>query len=78
MGPGHAILRWTGPGGLYVDRYSHNEYLQVLTDLGIIGAALAALFAVTVGRLLWRGRADLPERAPVGRRRGCGHRLCSA
>jgi hypothetical protein len=64
VGPGHATLRWTGPGGgLYIDRYSHNEYLQVLTDLGIAGAALAAIFLVTAGRLLWRARADLPERA---------------
>jgi O-antigen ligase/polysaccharide polymerase Wzy-like membrane protein len=64
VGPGHATLRWTGPGGsLSVDRYSHNEYLQVLTDLGIAGAALAAIFMATAGRLLWRARADLPERA---------------
>lgn len=64
VGPGHATLRWTGPGGgLYIDRYSHNEYLQVLTDLGIAGAGLAAVFLVAAGRLLWRARADLPERA---------------
>ena len=63
-GPGHAILRWTAPGGgLYIDRYSHNEYLQVLTDLGLAGAALAAIFLFAVGRLLWRVRADQPERA---------------
>lgn len=63
-GPGHATLLWTGPsGGLYVDLYSHNEYLQVLADLGVAGAALAAVFAVTLGRLLWRARADVPERA---------------
>jgi hypothetical protein len=63
-GPGHATLRWTGPGGgLYVDQYAHNEYLQVLTDLGVAGAALAAIFAVTLGRLLWKARADVPERA---------------
>lgn len=63
-GPGHAALRWTGPGGgLYVDQYAHNEYLQVLTDLGVAGAALAAIFAVALGRLLWRARADAPERA---------------
>jgi hypothetical protein len=64
VGPGHATLRWVGPGGgLYFDQYSHNEYLQVLTDLGLAGAALAAIFGVTVGRLLWRARADVPERA---------------
>jgi O-antigen ligase len=64
VGPGHAILRWTGPGSrLYVDRYSHNEYLQVLADLGIAGAALVGVFLVTTGRLLWRARAVLAERA---------------
>jgi len=63
-GPGQAILRWTGPGGgLYIDRYSHNEYLQVLTDLGLAGAALAAILLLAVGRLLWRARIDLPGRA---------------
>jgi hypothetical protein len=64
VGPGHATLRWTGPGGrLYVDRYSHNEYLQVLTDLGIAGAALTAMFLIAAGRLLRRARADRAERA---------------
>jgi hypothetical protein len=64
VGPGHATLLWTSPGGgRYVDQYSHNEYLQVLTDLGVAGAALAAIFAVTLGRLLWRARSAVPERA---------------
>ncbi|HEY7264273.1 MAG TPA: O-antigen ligase family protein [Trebonia sp.] len=64
VGPGHATLRWAGPGGgLFVDGSSHNEYLQVLTDLGIAGAALAAIFAVALGRLMWRARAAGPERA---------------
>ena len=64
LGPGHATLLWTGPGGgRYVDQYAHNEYLQVLTDLGVAGAALAAIFAVALGGLLWRARADVPERA---------------
>ena len=61
VGPGHATLRWTGPGGgLRVDRYVHDGYLQVLTDLGIIGAALLAIFMAAAGRLLWRARVDLP------------------
>jgi hypothetical protein len=64
VGPGHAILRWTGPGGsLYVDRYSHNEYLQVLTDLGLVGGVLAAMFVAALGRLLWRPRVAVSERA---------------
>ena len=63
-GPGHATLRWIGPGGgLRVNRYVHDEYLQVLADLGIIGAALLAVFLAAAGRLLWRARVDLPRAA---------------
>jgi hypothetical protein len=64
VGPGHAILRWTSTdGAVNADRYAHDEYLQVLTDLGIVGAALATLFLVMAGRLLWRVRAGPPDRA---------------
>ena len=64
VGPGHGTLRWIGPGGgLRVDRFDHDGYLQVLTDLGIIGAVLAAAFLAAVGQLLWRGRPGLPRRA---------------
>jgi hypothetical protein len=64
VGPGHGTLRWIGPGGaLRVDRFDHDGYLQVLTDLGIIGAVLAAAFMASVGQLLWRARPDLPRRA---------------
>jgi hypothetical protein len=64
MGPGHAILRWTSPGGaVSVDQYVHDEYLQVLTDLGIAGAVLAAVLLVAAGRLLWRARVSSPDRA---------------
>jgi hypothetical protein len=59
-GPGHATLRWIGAdGGLRVDRYDHDEYLQVLSDLGIIGAVLFAIFLAAVGHLLWRARPIL-------------------
>jgi O-antigen ligase len=64
VGPGHAILRWTSPGGaVNVDQYVHDEYLQVLTDLGIAGAVLAAVLIVAAGRLLWRARTSSPDRA---------------
>jgi hypothetical protein len=62
VGPGHA-LQWTGPGGVVnVDQYVHDEYLQVLTDLGIVGAVLAAVLLVSAARLLWRVRATSPDR----------------
>jgi hypothetical protein len=64
VGPGHAILRWTSASGTAnVDQYVHDEYLQVLTDLGAVGAALAAVLLVAAGRLLWRARATSPDRA---------------
>lgn len=63
VGPGRA-LRWIGPGGaVSVDQYAHDEYLQVLTDLGIAGAALVAALLVAAARLLWRARASSPDRA---------------
>jgi hypothetical protein len=64
VGPGHALLRWTSTGGaVNVDQYVHDEYLQVLTDLGAVGAALAAVLLVAAGRLLWRARTSSPDRA---------------
>jgi O-antigen ligase len=62
-GPGHA-LRWTSAAGVVsVDQYVHDEYLQVLTDLGIVGGVLAACLLVSAGRLLWRARATSPDGA---------------
>lgn len=64
VGPGHAILRWTSLGGaVNVDQYVHDEYLQVLTDLGMVGAALVAVLLAAAGCLLWRARASSPDRA---------------
>lgn len=63
VGPEHA-LRWTSPdGALNVDRYAHDEYLQVIADLGIVGAMLAAFLLVSAGDLLRRARATSPDRA---------------
>ncbi len=63
VGPGHA-LHWTSPGGVVnVDQYAHDEYLQVLTDLGIVGGALAAVLLVGGAGLLWRVRASSSDRA---------------
>ena len=63
VGPGHA-LRWTSPGGVVsIDQYAHDEYLQVFTDLGIVGAVLVAVLLVAAGRLLWQARAGSPDRA---------------
>lgn len=63
VGPGHP-LQWLSPNGaVNVDMYVHDEYLQVLTDLGIVGAVLAAALLIAAGRLLWQIRASSPDRA---------------
>jgi len=63
VGPGHA-LTWISPGGaINVDQYVHDEYLQVLTDLGIAGAALVAVLLIAAGLLLWRARTSASDRA---------------
>jgi O-antigen ligase len=58
VGPGQATLRWTGQDGeARVQRYVHNEYLQLTTELGLIGGALLAWLLGALARLAWRGRA---------------------
>ena len=57
VGPGRADLSWErADGAVLVARYAHNEYLQVLAELGVIGLGLLfALFAV-VARVVRRCR----------------------
>lgn len=56
-GPGRATLAWTGPDGrTMVARYVHNEYLQVLAELGVVGLALLGGLLVSAARLVRRGR----------------------
>jgi hypothetical protein len=71
VGPGRARFFWVDSGGRgFVARYAHNEYLQLVVELGFIGLAillilLAALIATVVkGRPaaqpapgLWAGAA---------------------
>ncbi|MEN3331819.1 MAG: hypothetical protein V7641_1184 [Blastocatellia bacterium] len=40
--------------GLYVVDYAHNDYLQALSDGGIIAGALALWFIILLGRAVWR------------------------
>lgn len=57
VGPGQAMLRWTGQDGvLRVQRYVHNEYLQVTTELGVVGGGLLLWLLGAFARLAWRGR----------------------
>ena len=56
-GPGQATLYWVGPDGRTLTvQYAHNEYLQVLAELGIVGLALLLALLAVVARMVWRGR----------------------
>jgi hypothetical protein len=63
-GPGHAELRWKEPdGGIQFFAYAHNEYAQVLAELGLVGLALLAILLAALARLLWSARATSPSEA---------------
>jgi O-antigen ligase len=56
-GPGRAALYWVGADGRTLTiQYVHNEYLQVLAELGTIGLGLLLALLVAVARMVWRGR----------------------
>lgn len=59
--------------GYYVVDYAHNDYLQVLSDGGIIGGGLALLFIVLLGRAVWRATgAEDPLAAGLALGAGAG------
>ncbi|MEO6500895.1 MAG: O-antigen ligase family protein, partial [Jatrophihabitantaceae bacterium] len=55
-GPSLPSLTWAQGTGSSVYRYAHNEYLQVLAELGIVGGLLLATLLATVLRRLWQRR----------------------
>ncbi|MEU0882979.1 O-antigen ligase family protein [Lentzea sp. NPDC005914] len=56
-GPGNASLFFEqGNQGTRFMRYVHNEYLQVLVELGAVGLVLALGVVVAVLVAMWRGR----------------------
>jgi O-antigen ligase len=56
-GPGQADLRWKGHDhGSQLYAYVHNEYLQVATELGLVGLVLLVVLLVAITRTLWRAR----------------------
>jgi O-antigen ligase len=57
VGPGRVVIESQRHGRLQVQQYVHNEYVQTLTEVGAIGAALLAAFLATTLRLLWRSRS---------------------
>lgn len=62
VGPGQATFVWTTPDGrTMIARYAHNEYLQVLVELGLVGLVLLLILLVAIARTAWRGRAAAPS-----------------
>lgn len=58
VGPGKGWISWTpADGHARVIRYAHNEYLQVLLELGAIGLALLGCLLVAMFLILRRGKA---------------------
>lgn len=61
-GPGRAILEWADDdGSRLVSRYAHNEYLQVLAELGVVGLALVLVLMAAFARTLWCARRTAPS-----------------
>lgn len=62
-GLGRSYLFWNTPAGDgAAARFAHNEYLQILVDLGVVGAALLIVLIGAAVVLIRRGRAH-PLRA---------------
>jgi hypothetical protein len=53
-GPSLSTLTWSPGQDTRIYRYAHNEYLQVLAELGIVGGLLLAALLVSTLRLLGR------------------------
>jgi O-antigen ligase len=69
VGPGLRSLSWhPSTGGTQIFSYAHNEYLQLLADLGVLGLALLVAGLVSIAALLRRnwpvaGTVDPPQPA---------------
>jgi O-Antigen ligase len=64
VGPGQASFIWTtAEGRTVIGRYAHNEYLQVLVELGVIGFLLLLVLLAAITRTVWQDRATTPSPA---------------
>jgi O-antigen ligase len=62
-GPNRAVLTWVQNNRRVTSRYTHNEYLQVLAELGFVGLALLVVLFASLARAVWRGRPHAPSTA---------------
>ena len=59
--------------GMYSVDYAHNDYLQILSDGGVVGGALALVFIILLGRSVWRAlQASDPLEAGIALGGGAG------
>jgi hypothetical protein len=62
VGPGRATLSWTSQDGTtLVARYAHNEYLQLLVELGAVGLVLLLGLMFAVARAVLNARQRHPS-----------------
>jgi O-antigen ligase len=59
-GPNRAVLTWVQDSRRMTSRYVHNEYLQVLAELGFVGLALLIVLLASLAWAVWRGRPHAP------------------
>jgi hypothetical protein len=62
-GPDRAVLTWVEHNRRVTSRYVHNEYLQVLAELGFVGLALLAVLFASLAWTIRRGRPHAPSTA---------------
>jgi hypothetical protein len=62
-GPDRAVLTWVQHDRRVTSRYVHNEYLQVLAELGFVGLALLVVLLASLAWTIWRGRFHAPSTA---------------
>lgn len=68
VGPGAAALTWQDPTGQrFQAKYAHNDYLQVATELGVLGALALAVAMWSTAVVAWRSdpRRIAPATADV-------------
>jgi O-antigen ligase len=56
-----AVETRSAAGRVLVQEYVHNEYVQVLLEYGVVGAALLAALIAAIARALWQRGARRRE-----------------